>query len=314
MGLNRNAIAFLAMASQRDVDFERTLTIGRQWCLCTPRLLRAALREADIPVGLMQAMAVIEKGDRYCDPIFRCLGARLVDSMDASDYEGATVVHDLNRPVPAALRAQYSAVIDGGCLEHVFNFPIALAGCLESVAVGGHYLAVTPMNNWAGHGFYQFSPELYFRVLAEENGFAIRCILWRSETPWARWYQVTDPAAVARRVERSGLGPALLYVAAQRTELREVLSVPPQQSDYASLWAARLGTSRQANERPIHGTFARRVYQQLPGRFKRGWRWLRWGGLPPVVAEARGFVTNAHRIRTQNRDFTPVALRDAFSS
>jgi hypothetical protein len=36
--------------------------------------------------------------------------------------------------------------------------------------------AVTPANNQMGHGFYQFSPELFFRVFSQENGYLLRAL------------------------------------------------------------------------------------------------------------------------------------------
>ncbi|WP_051358088.1 hypothetical protein [Rubidibacter lacunae] len=101
------------------------------------------------------------------------LGAESIDSFDYSGYEGATCEHDFNQPISEDYHARYTVAIDGGTLEHVFNFPVAIANCMRMVEVGGHYLGLTPSNNLMGHGFYQFSPELYFRVLSPENGFSI---------------------------------------------------------------------------------------------------------------------------------------------
>jgi hypothetical protein len=272
MAISHHSAAFLARASLQGVDFGRTLMIGRQQSAYDGRLLRAALDEAGVSVDEQEATAIVEDGRGYAEPLFRRLGADVVDSLDASGYESATFVHDLNRPVPGELRGRYSAVLDGGTLEHVFNFPVALAGCLDCVAVGGHYLAITPTNNWAGHGFYQFSPELYFRVLSEENGFTLRCMLWRAQSPGARWYQVTDPDALRRRVERNGVGRVLLYVAARRIAQVDVLARPPQQSDYVPLWqGSSQGTA------PVPQTAARRLYRRLPPGARRAWQSLRWG-------------------------------------
>ena len=43
-------------------------------------------------------------GDGFGDGFLRHLGADLVDSLDASDFEGATIVHDLNLPAPTTAR------------------------------------------------------------------------------------------------------------------------------------------------------------------------------------------------------------------
>ena len=92
-------------------------------------------------------------------------------SIDASAYENATMVHDMNLPVGDELKQKFSVVIDGGTLEHVFNFPTAIRNCMEMLKVGGHFFAHTMANNFMGHGFYQFSPELFYRVFSPENGF-----------------------------------------------------------------------------------------------------------------------------------------------
>ena len=78
--------------------------------------------------------------------------------MDASDYEGCSIVHDLNNPLPEHLVGRYSLVLDSGTLEHVFDFPTALRNSLAAVRTGGHFVTIAPGNNQFGHGFYQFGP------------------------------------------------------------------------------------------------------------------------------------------------------------
>lgn len=261
MGVTRETIAFAAALSRTGVDFERTLTIGRQELHVDGQRVQAALREAGIDISRSAAESIAREGHGYSEPLFRHLGARAVDSIDASDYEGCTIVHDLNEPLPAQHHGSYSVVLDAGTLEHVFDFPVALKTCLEMVSVGGHYLAISPVNNLAGHGFYQFTPELYFRALSEQNGFRVRWMLWRSWHEFARWYRVADPASVGHRVERTGVMRALLYVAAQRVELRSILAAPLQQSDYATRW---LAGSAAAGESPSSVDLARRLARHLP--------------------------------------------------
>lgn len=315
MGLTRHTVAFLAAASQGGVDFGHTLTVGRQVGINTPRSLRAAFKEGGVHVGrreaLIMASVIASEGGAYCEPIIRRLGARSVDSVDASDYEGATLVHDLNTPLDHALRARFSTVIDGGSLEHVFNVPMALKNCLESVTLGGHYLAITPVNNYAVHGFYQFSPELYFRVLADHNGFSVRCMLWRSEHPLAGWYEIRDPLTVGRRVERLGATPALLYIAAKRIELCDVLSAPPQQSDYVNAWSTTAAPTTDVRAARSHTPLMRRIYGRSPPMVKGTWQWLRYGAGPTVavVGDIRTFVREVRRLRACKGDFRRTTLQ-----
>jgi 2-polyprenyl-3-methyl-5-hydroxy-6-metoxy-1,4-benzoquinol methylase len=57
-------------------------------------------------------------------------------------------------------------VFDGGTLEHIFDYPTAIKNCMKMVKPGGHLLLTTPANNWFGHGFYQFSPELFYSFVS----------------------------------------------------------------------------------------------------------------------------------------------------
>ncbi len=160
-------------------------------------------------------------------------------SIDASAYEGASLIHDLNDPIPDHWRGQFTAVVDGGSLEHVFDFPRALQNAVALLAVGGHFLSITPANNFMGHGFYQFSPELFFRVFTRENGYHLKVVLIQATEGRSRWYKVLDPEAIGRRAElQSGL-PALLYVLAQKLEDKPLFAKRPRQSDYVAAWKGK---------------------------------------------------------------------------
>jgi len=173
----------------------------------------------------------------YAEPLLTYLGAEKVDSLDASNYEGATILHDLNQPVPDSLHGQFDTVIDAGTLEHVFHFPVALASCMKMLKVGGHLLIHNGCNNWCGHGFYQFSPELFFRTLSPDNGFEIaRCVL-HEDYAAAPWYEVTDPLKAGQRVELINSLPTMISVLARKTADVEPFALAPQQSDYVPLWS-----------------------------------------------------------------------------
>jgi hypothetical protein len=301
MGISRSGVAFLAAAGKCDVEYGRTLTLGRQELMAVPRALRVGMREGGIELSSEQSRRLVDEGQGYCEPVLRYLGADVVDSIDASDFEGSTLVHDFNLPLPDELKQSYTAVIDLGTLEHVFNFPEALKSSLEAVAVGGHYLAVTPANGWAGHGFYQFTPELFFRALSEQNGFRVRCLLWRAGLPSSSWYSVTDPVDVHRRVERGGLTPASLYVVAQRTAAGEIFAEPPQQSDYVAAWSG----SDEAGPRSV-GQRVRALYRRLP----EGSRvWLR-DTTPTAIEETWGLVRTLRSNYGRGSDFPKTSLRE----
>jgi hypothetical protein len=113
----------------------------------------------------------------YSENFFSFVGAKSIVSFDYSPYENPTYLHDMNDPTPEAFKESYTVLFDGGSLEHIFKFPMAIRNCMEMVRVGGHYLAITPANNFLGHGFYQFSPEIYFTVLSAETVLMLKNLL-----------------------------------------------------------------------------------------------------------------------------------------
>ncbi|HZM69127.1 MAG TPA: hypothetical protein VFB95_02035, partial [Candidatus Cryosericum sp.] len=179
---------------------------------------------------------LLKGSDGYAEGLLRHLGARDVHVFDVSAYEGATHLCDLNRPVDDALKGAYSAVLDGGSLEHVFNFPVAIRNCMEMVRVGGHFLAITPANNFMGHGFYQFSPELFYNVLSEDNGYEIVRLLVCEVRRGGRWYAVRDPRILRKRVTLTNSVPVHMLVVARRKAAVPIFRETPQQSDYRVVW------------------------------------------------------------------------------
>ena len=237
MGLTRGALAFLLMARQAGVDFERTLTLGRQGIWANPRVVSAAHRDAGAPIDPAEARRIFDTSGGYADEFFRTLGAGQVDALDASTWEGGSFIHDLNQPLPEELKGRFSVTLDSGSLEHVFNLPVALRSAMELVEVGGHYIGISPANNWFGHGFYQLGPELFIQALSPENGYRIRCLMVQRADRPNRWYQISPSNLIHQPVVLLGGGlPVDIYVLAQRVEERPVFASFPQQRRYSEVW------------------------------------------------------------------------------
>ena len=232
MGLDINAVRFLIDARRRGVEFGEVLTLGRQDLNVFPAKMVEVLEKNGFPA------AAFKTADKtlFAEPCFRSLSARNVSSLDASAFEGANFVHDLNQPVGDELKERFDVVYDGGTLEHVFNFPVALRNCMEMVKPGGHLFIHTGTNNWCGHGFYQFSPELFFRALSPENGFEVERMILHRVGPYGRWYEVSDPNAIRARVEVVTFAPVMLLIQARRTKSVPIFAQAPQQSDYTPRW------------------------------------------------------------------------------
>lgn len=252
MGLSYTDVRQMLRARRDGAAFATLLMIGRQNLHLREHEIAALgdefaidLTSAATPLGV------------YADGfLHEALGAERVDSMDASPYEGATIVHDLNQPVGPEFHAAYDAVIDGGSLEHIFNVPVALANLMRMAKVGGRVYSLWPANNMCGHGFFQFSPEFAYRVFNEQHGFqAERVALVESRFPSVEIstrrlvLDVTDPDILGHRALRMSARPALLMVQAHKLRhLEEPFAVPPQQSDYGARWTAHRQASSDVGE------------------------------------------------------------------
>jgi hypothetical protein len=238
MAITNNSAKFLFYARQSGVSFEDTLMLGRLHLYAS----RQSIQE-NIDLFAKNELSVkeVKFPDEYSEPLFKILGAKTVNSLDYSDYENASIVHDLNIPIPDQFKNRFSAVVDGGTVEHVFNFPVAIKNCMEAVKLNGHYIGITPVNNQMGHGFYQFSPELYYRVFSKENGFeVVKMIICAhaDEQNVQKWYEVPDPIKVNNRVMLVNNFPTSILLIAKKTHQSPIFAHTPQQSDYATTWVA----------------------------------------------------------------------------
>lgn len=232
MGLLYDDAGGMLEAKKRGISFNSVLTIGRLSLYLHPKELAAIGGLSDYVFG------------EFSDRFFReKLDTSELVTLDNSDYEGASRVHDMNQPLPLDLCGRFDAVIDGGSLEHIFNVPVSLANLMRAAKVGGSVFITTPANNLCGHGFYQFSPELMFRAFSPENGFEIRDIrLLRSPFPGVEAvpiravYRVIDPAITRQRVGLQSRHVAILRMEAIKRKETTPFAVAPQQSDYASAW------------------------------------------------------------------------------
>jgi hypothetical protein len=256
MGLGVNALRFLLLARASGVDLSRTAMIGRQGLhLSGADLDRVARTEFGLSIDRHELLELQRCG--YADALLGRLGANTVDAFDASAYERANRVHDFNDPLPAAFAQRYSTVLESGTLEHVFNFPVAILNCMRLLEVGGHYVGITPANNFMGHGFYQFSPELFHRLLAPVNGFRILRLVIFEGRDSRRWFAVPDPRELRQRVEVINGSDTTLAVLAQKTMHFDALQVIPQQADYVAAWNQKEGPVRR--RRSLLGALRRHV-------------------------------------------------------
>lgn len=258
MGIVYQNLRFLGEAKKQGVSFESTLTIGRQYLFASEKDISRLIAKFPAPSGILKY-----KDDEFADRLLReFLGVKELNSIDYSDYEGATIIHDMNQPLPASLHEKFDAVIDGGSLEHIFDVKTALSNYMSLVKKDGSLFIFTTANNHMGHGFYQFSPELFFNVFREENGFDLReAVLHEHSFPGVELdsghslYKISDPFEVKSRVGLVSRKPAMIMIHAVRNEIKPFFARSPVQSDYQA---------RHKGEKVKEETFVRKIFSRLP--------------------------------------------------
>ena len=278
MGVNVNDLRFLLYAKSAGVYFTRTAMIGRQGLhLAFAQFRNVIGTEFNHNVDLRTLEAIYS--EKYCDELLRYWGASVVHSFDYSDYERSTHAHDFNRSIPEEYLSQYTAVVEGDTLEHIFDFPIAIKNCMRMIKVGGHYLGISPANNHMGHVFYQFSPELYLRVFSRGNGLRIEHMFLHEGREPKKWYNVPDPEDVKSLVGIRNSMETLLIILATRLEDCPIFSSPPLQSTWVSSWNEIKPESKVSITKNSLSILRRRIPQSVENRMKRIFRWSNIGPL-----------------------------------
>jgi SAM-dependent methyltransferase len=280
MGLLFSDTKMLWQARQGGASFDATLTVGHQQLFLHPSEVKyfqkVASSQEDLDSRALRSYRFADYADNFLREFLKVTSLSILDN---SPYEGATLIHDLNYPVPEDLWNKFDAVIDAGSLEHIFNFPVAIGSLMRMAKVGGKIFISTPANNLCGHGFYQFSPELMFRVFSKQNGFRLeRIVLVPSRFPEVQYtskrigYVVTDPAIVRTRVGLMSKSSITMMVEATKIQDSVALSTPPQQSDYEVLWKQEGTVSQEryrANLKAIFHRLPHFLQMQIRGYYQR---------------------------------------------
>lgn len=135
-------------------------------------------------------------------------------SVDASGYEGADFVIDLG--VSQTGLPEFDLVIDFGSLEHIFDVGAALRNVIALCRPGGRIAHVLPANNLAGHGFWQFSADLFFELYSTENGFDETEVYYASAIDETVWYR-TRRSRPGERFEFVSLEPISVVCITRKT-------------------------------------------------------------------------------------------------
>ena len=221
MGLTFHEYKFLEQVSKKK-NFGNVLTLGKQEIILT--------NEDRKRLNLVEKDYV---NDEYIDKLLvDKFKANSVKSIDNSSFEGADIIHDMNKPIEN-LNEKFDTIIDFGTSEHIFNVVENLSNISKFCKNNGIILHSLPANNNCGHGFWQFSPELFFSLYSENNGFSDTEIFVFNTHNKYEWWKV-EKQKLGERLEISSDAP--LYVLVKTIKKSETQNKDVQQSDYIERW------------------------------------------------------------------------------
>ena len=240
MALSRAAIAWLMEESMRRPLQGAVLTLGVQDVHLSRGEFEALARRYG--VRLAPGRAAADGEPLTAREVFMRLGCERVVTTDVDAFEGCDFVFDLNAPeVPAEHRGGYDLVLDSGTLEHVFHVPNGLANLLAFTRVGGRIVHLSPSSNHVDHGFWMFSPTIFWDYYTA-NGLELpRFDVFRYRSPTDRhspWvFAAYRPGALNKQMF-GGLGGGCFGIALVAEKMAETgIPVIPQQSFYVTAWS-----------------------------------------------------------------------------
>lgn len=83
-------------------------------------------------------------------------------TLDVTDYEGASIVHNLNDPIPPELEGKFDFIIDGGTFDHLFNLKNCFANVVKLLKPGGRIFQWNAATNYSNAGYLSFSADYFY--------------------------------------------------------------------------------------------------------------------------------------------------------
>lgn len=304
MGIAKAAARLLMDEHKRSPFHGSILQLGRQHVYFTLDELQKWSNKHKLELTKLESVSksnidFLRKKDCIDDiSFFKSIGFQSVESCDVSEYEGSTHVLDLNQPVPKDFYNSYDVILDGGTLEHIFNLPQALKNIFHMLKTGGRIIHLSPSSNFVDHGFYMFSPMLFYDYYAVNKwniatNYLINNTVRHDKDPW-KIYAYTpgciDHLSFGGFDKGNMTG---LFIVAEKSD-NSTADIIPQQFDGRKTEYQNLSVNTTQNNDPtvinkigkllsvfprLHG-FAENNYNRLKRVFDK---FQRTSKMPPLV-------------------------------
>lgn len=246
MGINRSAFKLLVEENIKRPFNGNVLLLGNQYYFLNREETIEALKSYDLDIA--EKYLKVDKDPKQQEgqfidfkSILNYFGFDHIDVMDYSDYEGANIIHDLNQIIQdKKLKNKYDLIIDGGTIEHVFHVPNVLQNFYELLNINGRIIHFAPSSNHVDHGFYMFSPTLFYDYYSA-NDYKIEDFYFYSyvkDDLYGFWTLYEYFPGALHRLQLGGLDDKLygVYCVCTKNE-KSTFGKIPQQSMYSNgLW------------------------------------------------------------------------------
>lgn len=267
MGIAKGPAILLMKEAARQPFNGSLLTLGKQTLLLSRYQLKRYAKKAGFPLDIPPC------SDIYAPLLdrdfFSMLGFNRIDSLDYSNFEGATIQFDLNSgETPEQYREAFDVIYDGGTIEHVFHLPNVLKTLVWMLKPGGRLIHLSPASNHLEHSFYMFSPTFFYDFY-KTNGFEVNYIQLVRCTPCFDYnykvYNYTHGGCWANTdvgMGRLDTGMYLVHTVVTKTD-RSTSHLIPNQSIYASQLWQQSNESRPAKKRLFSADFRNKCKQMF---------------------------------------------------
>ena len=140
--------------------------------------------------------------------------------------------------MPDWVKGKYDLIFDGGTSEHIFNFPQVLKNIHDLLKLGGIIIHAAPTHNFVDHGFYMFSPTVFYDFYSVNKFDILKSYIFEYKSdPILDWLIYDYKPGSIDHLSSGGWGRDLLgiFFVAQKTAAASG-NIIPQQGSYLRTW------------------------------------------------------------------------------
>jgi hypothetical protein len=255
----------MILREHKNTTFEgNALSLGRMAVLVTYEEVHKLFKEeglkphpldkdTDLLTNIPSMRCGTGKESQYTSDVvfFKMLGFNSLETLDISDYENADHIIDMNEPLTDYLKERFDAIFDFGTTEHIFDTKQAFDNISKMLKPGGVVLHMIGTTNRIGHGFYMFSPCLFYDYYLANKFVETKAYLVessRGDPSFKKWklfkYEYNSEMSIEGAFY-SSKAVATFFFAKKNND--STFGVVPAQNQFMKIYDKQTGTNHLPN-------------------------------------------------------------------